>query len=171
MEAKDFFTRARANVGIRLPLYDPYTGQETEHWIHILGRDSDTFRRAEADSKRRLVEAVKGVDPGNKAAIDSALEKASDDETLALLASLVSEWSFDAPCTLEAVKEFLREAPQIADAIDRAAVKRHLFSQGVSTNSAGTPKLSSGSTSSSQEENKQSGLPQSNTGSKQEKDP
>lgn len=168
MEPKDFFTRARANAGLRLPLYDPDTGQETEHWIHILGRDSDTFRRAEADSKRRLVEAVKGMDPGNKEAIDSALKKAGDDETLTLIASLVSGWSFDAPCTFEAVKEFLREAPQIADAIDRTAVKRHLFSQGVSTSSTGTPKPNSASTNLSPEGSKQSEPPLTSIGSKRE---
>ena len=42
-----FFTRDRANEGIELPLYLP-NGRKSEHWLRVLGVDSDAFRLAEA---------------------------------------------------------------------------------------------------------------------------
>ena len=35
-----FFTRGVANEGVQLPLYLP-TGEKSEHWVRILGVDSD----------------------------------------------------------------------------------------------------------------------------------
>lgn len=136
MEA--FYTRQRANEGIKLPLYLP-TGEPTEHWIHIRGIDSDEFRLAEVESRRDALRVASIEDPRERA---KALEEAKID----LLAHLVIGWSFDKECTHEAVKEFLREAPQIADAIDRAASQRALFFAKESSNSQNSPKPSSDST-------------------------
>ena len=41
-----FFTRGKANEGVQLPLYLP-DGSKSEHWVRILGVDSDIFRAAE----------------------------------------------------------------------------------------------------------------------------
>lgn len=114
-----FFTRERANKGIRLPLFTP-DNKKTEHWIEILGVDSDKFRKASVESNRDMVRI---------AAIESVEERSQeiDRSKRELISSLVSGWSFDAPCNLESVSRFFFEAPHIMDAVDRAASKRGLF--------------------------------------------
>lgn len=136
MEA--FFTRERANKGIEIPLYLP-DGTKTEHWLRIRGVDSDHFRLAEAESKRDAMRVAMIEDPLERA-------KAIADAKLNLIAALVISWSFEKECTLENVKEFFRQAPQIADAVDQVASKRALFFAKRSSNSLSTPKPSSGST-------------------------
>lgn len=117
MEA--FYTRAKANEGIKLPLVLP-TGERTEHWLQIRGIDSDIFRAAEAQASRRVLEIAAIEDKDEKA-------KAENDVKADLLASLVIAWSFDQECTIENVKAFFAEAPQIANMVDRAASQRSRF--------------------------------------------
>lgn len=136
MEA--FFTREKANEGIEVPLYLP-DGTKTEHWLRIRGVDSDHFRLAEAESKRDAMRVAMIEDPLERA-------KAIADAKLNLIAALVISWSFEKECTLENVKEFFRQAPQIADAVDQVASKRALFFAKRSSSSLSTPKPSSGST-------------------------
>lgn len=136
MEA--FFTRERANDGIEVPLYLP-DGTKTEHWLRIRGVDSDHFRLAEAESKRDAMRVAMIEDPLERA-------KAIADAKLNLIAALVISWSFEKECTLENIKEFFRQAPQIADAVDQVASKRALFFAKRSSSSLSTPKPSSGST-------------------------
>lgn len=136
MEA--FFTRELANEGIEIPLYLP-DGTKTEHWLRIRGVDSDHFRLAEAESKRDAMRVAMIEDPLERA-------KAIADAKLNLIAALVISWSFEKECTLENVKEFFRQAPQIADAVDQVASKRALFFAKRSSSSLSTPKPSSGST-------------------------
>lgn len=133
-----FHTRKAANEGIEVPLYTPQ-GQKTEHWMRIRGVDSDEFRLAEADSKRDVMRIAQIENPRERLA-EVELSK------LKLIAVLVISWSFPQECTQENVLEFLKEAPQIADAIDTAASKRSLFFAGRSSSSASTPSTSSGST-------------------------
>jgi hypothetical protein len=147
MEKKDFFTRQRANEGIKLPLVHPTTGAVTEHWLRIRGRDSDVFRRAETESRRRLVDLVKEAESNDKETVAKQLEAAEEGEMRKLVSALVMDWSFPDPCTPENVSEFLQEAPHIQDAIDKAAVRRSLFFAGVSSNSPDTPKPNSDSIS------------------------
>jgi hypothetical protein len=134
MEA--FFTREKANEGIEIPLYLP-DGTKTEHWLRIRGVDSDHFRLAEAESKREAMRVAMIEDPIERA-------KAIADAKLSLIAALVISWSFEEECTHENVKEFFRQAPQIADAVDQVASKRALFFGKGSSSSLGTPKPSSG---------------------------
>lgn len=136
MEA--FYTRERANEGIEIPLYLP-DGTKTEHWLRIRGIDSDHFRLAEAESKRDAMRVAMIEDPLERA-------KAIADAKLSLIAELVISWSFEKECTHENVKEFFRQAPQIADAVDQVASKRALFFAKRSSSSLSTPKPSSGST-------------------------
>lgn len=136
MEA--FFTRAVANQGIEVPLYLP-DGTKSAHWVRIRGVDSDEFRAEEAESRRQVMDIAMMED---KAARASAVAESK----LRLIASLVIAWSFPKPCTREAVVEFFREAPQIADAVDRVASRRSLFFAGRSSSSAPTQSTSSGST-------------------------
>lgn len=135
MEA--FFTRQRANEGIELPLDLP-DGTPTKHRIRIRGVDSDQFRAANADSRRRLAELVMNRE---KATVDPA---DTDNERFRLLASLVVSWTFELECTPDNVVTLLREAPQLAEQIDRIAAKRSLFFRnGSPTSSPSLPQNSS----------------------------
>lgn len=125
---ESFFTRARANEGIELPLDMP-DGSPTSHRIRIRGVDSDAFRTAQADSRRRLVEIATASEK-----VDFDADK-MEGERLRMLASLVASWTFEIPCTVENVVSFLREAPQIAQQIDKLSAKRNLFFRKGSPNS------------------------------------
>jgi hypothetical protein len=146
MEA--FFTREKANEGVEVPLYLP-SGEKSNHWIRIRGVDSDHFRLAEADSRRQAM---------NIATIDDTLEraKAIADAKLALIAELVISWSFEQECTLENVKDFFRQAPQIADAVDQVASKRALFFGRGSSSSQSSLSQSSDSTKNQKDQSKPS---------------
>lgn len=114
-----FFTRQAANDGVQLPLYSP-TGLPTSHWLRIRGVDSDEFRAADTEAKRA---AVKSAALTDQRARDDAMREISRD----LVAHLVMGWSFDKECTHANVVAFLKEAPQLEDAIDKAATRRALF--------------------------------------------
>lgn len=116
MEA--FHTRAKANEGVKLPLFTA-TGAVTSHWLRVLGIDSDTFRKAYAKQQRRAMELATMP--------EEERETALTDATIEMRAALVSDWSFDMPCTFENISQFLREAPQIADKVDEFASRRAFF--------------------------------------------
>jgi hypothetical protein len=132
---EQFFTRSTANAGVELPLSRP-DGTPTEHIIRIRGVHSDAFKLANAESHRRIV-AI--------AAIEDKVEraKAYAEEETRLVASLVSEWTFDMPCTPENVFNFLREAPQIAQEVNRLAAQHKAFTKAVSASSSNSPTASS----------------------------
>jgi len=113
-----FATREKANEGHTLPLYTA-TGELTAHWLRVRGIDSDTFRAEKNKQTRRLSEIVELPEEERFAAVVDA--------TLEMRAALVAGWSFDEPFNPEKVKEFLREAPQIADKIDEFASRRAFF--------------------------------------------
>lgn len=114
----EFHTRTKANEGHKIPLYAA-DGRLTAHWLRIRGVDSDAFRKAQARQTRRVAEI---------AALDAeAREDAIMDATLEMQASLVIEWSFEMECTHANVKNFLREAPQIAAEVDKFASRRTFF--------------------------------------------
>lgn len=133
-----FFTRGKANEGLQLPLYLP-NGQKSEHWVRILGVDSDAFREAEAESRRDAFRIAQIEDVAERA-------RAIADSKRRLVASLVVAWSFDRACNVDEVDSFFKEAPQIMDAIDLAASKRALFFGAGSSSSRPTPSTSSSST-------------------------
>lgn len=116
---ESFFTRENANEGIELPLLLP-DGIKTEHWLRIRGVDADGFRKAEARSKRKMLEIAAEKDLDKR---DAEVE----DTRLAMLAALVIGWSFDTPCTEAEIKRLFREAPQIAEQVDRTAYDRARF--------------------------------------------
>lgn len=134
MEA--FFTRERANEGIEFPLDLP-DGTPTAHRIRIRGVDSDAFKAAKAESARRLAELLTSKE---KATLDNVDHEA---ERLRLLASLVVSWTFPQPITLEGVCELFRQAPQIADQIDKISGRRALFFRSALTSSTTSPRPNS----------------------------
>lgn len=128
-----FHTRARANEGERLNLYTP-NGKPTEHWLQVRHVWSDAFQEANDLAIARMQEAVLAAN-GDKAKIAAA----NRDAKFGLWAALVAGWSFDEPCTPEAVEAFLREAPQIGAQLDKfAADGRRFFGNGSTSSTAGS---------------------------------
>ena len=113
MEA--FYTRTKANEGRKLPLYAP-DGTVTGDWLQVRHVWSDAFRMAEEAGLRSLQEQILGL--GENPA-PCALDAIKADAKMVLLASLIAGWSFDAECTPEVAAGFLRNAPQIAEQINR----------------------------------------------------
>lgn len=133
-----FHTRDAANDGIQLDLYTP-TGVKTEHWLRVLGADSDAFRDAELNSKREGIRLTSVTDEKERTKLTRELQ-------LKVLASVVVGWSFPKPCTQANVMDFLREAPQIADAVDVMISRRNLFFAKRSIDSFSSQSKSSDST-------------------------
>ena len=116
---KEFYTRETANEGVRLPLYLP-DGKASEHWLLVRGVDSDAFRKAETKAKRGLFDLSQIKDVQERA------DKVRDTE-LVCIASLIADWSFDNERSEVNVVNFLREAPQIADSVNKFAARRAEF--------------------------------------------
>jgi hypothetical protein len=133
-----FFTRPVANEGIEFPLVQP-DGTKTKHWLRLRGIDSDEYRLADLDTKRRSVKIAAIEDEKKR-------DEAIYELTLHLCAVLVLSWSFDKPCTLDNVVAFLREAPQIASAIENVSGNRRLFFGIASSNSPASQSTSTAST-------------------------
>lgn len=130
MGMESFYTRDKANEGRKLPLRTP-DGKPTEDWIIVRHVWSDAFQKAEEAALREAREIVMGMGdkPDPEAVAD--VQRAS---RVKLLAALVAGWSFDAECTPDAVAEFLAQAPQIADAIDKfAGDSKGFFGEGSSS--------------------------------------
>lgn len=114
----DFHTREVANEGIKVPLSLP-NGDKSEEYLLIRGIDSDEFRRANVKKQRDLINLAQLGEEEREA----KLERASAE----LIASLVISWSFKAEFNEENLVQWLIDAPQIADMIDRIASQRGLF--------------------------------------------
>jgi len=125
---KEFYTRETANEGVTLPLYHP-DGTKSEHSFLVGGVDSDAFRSAETKAKRKAIELAQIDDEDERVSAIAEVE-------LTCIAALVISWSFPQECTAENKINFLREAPQIADAVNRFAAKRAAFFAKKSNSSA-----------------------------------
>lgn len=115
---EQFAIRQRANDGRRVPLTLP-DGTPTEHWLQIRSRWSDAFRQAREEAMQEVARMAQA----GKAELEAALEQS----LLAVRAALVSDWSFDEPCVSDNVRAFLREAPQVAELVDRAGADDQAF--------------------------------------------
>jgi len=133
---KDFHTRAAASVGVEVPLALP-DGTPTEHWLRVRGVDSDEYRKADLLAKREAI-TIAGME-------GDAREEAIELQKHKIIASLIAGWSFPEECTEENVIEFLREAPQVADMVDRLARNRAVIHAKKQSSSSSTPKPSSSS--------------------------
>lgn len=113
-----FFVADEANDGEVLPLFTP-DGEKTEHWIKVLGIDSDSYRLAHTRLMRQARQH------GDKT--DDEKDVLTLDMMADLAASLVADWSFDQPCTQENVLAFLKKARQFVQPINELAGNRQLF--------------------------------------------
>lgn len=116
---EDFFTRQASNEGTLLPLRLP-TGEESPFWIRIRGTDSDAYRAAKSAMQRRMFEAAQKDKPEDEFVVEER-------EKSLLFIALVMDWNLPKPCTPENIAEFLREAPQIGEAINTLSTRRRLF--------------------------------------------
>ncbi|QJI53356.1 tail assembly chaperone [Alteromonas phage vB_AcoS-R7M] len=119
MQMEDFYTSDKAEEGAKLPLYKP-NGEKTEHWFLVLGIDSPTFKKAEAQSKRKgaKIALIEDADERDEKGVELERE---------LVASLIKDWSFGTECTMEEKIKFLKKAPQIESAVNRFSAQRTLF--------------------------------------------
>lgn len=123
-----FRTRDKANAGIKLPLINPTTGEETEHWLNIVSVDSDAYQKANTKAMRQS-SVIQSLDS------EEAKADAVNTNSLDIIVALVDGWSFDAPFTSESVRQFLVDAPQVRGAINIMATDRALFMNSNSQNS------------------------------------
>ena len=126
-QMEEFFTREKANNGIELPLVRP-DGEPTEHTITVLGIESDEYQKVMTGIKRGFIR----IEAKAKAIEDEAerleyIENEQHENELLVLAALVGGWTFEQELTHENKVKFLREAPQIAESINKAACSRKLF--------------------------------------------
>jgi hypothetical protein len=118
MKTTDFYTAPRSEAGVEIPLLLP-DGTDSGEWLRVYGPDSRAYVRAQTRLHRRL---------GELGALKD--EDAADALALAILTefrvALVIAWSFEESFTPEAVAEFLKKAPRVADQLTAAAgdVKR-----------------------------------------------
>jgi len=132
----DFFTADAADAGVDLPLYLP-SGEKTDFFVKIRGVDSQQFRIAEAQAKRRAVTVAQIEN-------DDLRTKAILDERARLACSLVITWNLPEECTPENVALLFSKAPQLLDMVDRIAGQRSLFfSKKQATSSSGLRESSS----------------------------
>ena len=116
---EEFYTRGRAEAGTKITLQTP-EGVKTDHYLVVCGIDSDRFRQAEVEAKRKMLELAAEENEAKRAEnLNSAKAE--------LIASLVKDWSFEQECTRANVVAFLIEAPQIMEQIDRVTANRPLF--------------------------------------------
>lgn len=116
-----FHTRARANEGVRLPLYTP-DGSPSDHWLQVRHTWSDAFQEANDVAIAQLQDKLLAA-AGNAIAVVKAKREAQ----LRIWSALVCGWSFDTECTPEAVEAWLREAPQIGKVLDTFAADSKRF--------------------------------------------
>lgn len=119
MNIEDFYTREKANAGIKMPLFAP-NGVKTDHWLMLRGVDSDAFRAAKTESDRESPEIAAIKDKAERDAAIRANQRR-------LMSSLVVSWSFPHECTRDAVEKLFLEAPQIMDAVDKVVSNRAIF--------------------------------------------
>jgi hypothetical protein len=129
------FTREAANAGVRVNIPD------SDDWIHVLGQDSDAFRKAQAEMRKSILGYVQENGEKSRHTLEfmSLVDKLTDD----LKASLVADWSFEETCTVENVKELFLNAPAIAELVDVTAGKREKFVQPSPQPSGTSPSSSS----------------------------
>lgn len=119
MKPTAFYTRERANQGERMPLALP-DGTPSESYLVIRGADSDAVRAAVDEFRRDLLRLSSVDDKAERAAGESQAR-------IRLTSAMVAGWSFDEPFTDAALAELLREAPYIADAVQRFTEDRQRF--------------------------------------------
>ena len=109
-----FYTKPQAEEGVKFPLLDP-DGNETDHWVKVLGEDSSQYRSLLSDFLR-----------------DNAKTKDDDDEGqrnfyLKFRAKTLLEWSFEEELTESNIIDVFVNAPDILDQVSKFSKNRSAF--------------------------------------------
>ena len=118
VQLSDLFTRSRANEGMDLPVLFP-DKSDTGYTIHILGIDSDQWRKGRATHAKALVDI--SLLP------EEAQEEAKREAEIVLLAGMITGWTLPGEFTRENVITLLREAPDIYDQVNVGIAHRSAF--------------------------------------------
>lgn len=94
-----YLDKAKLTIGVKMYLVDRH-GKQTKDWLMIRSVHSDEVRKALDDQARGRRE---GTISGDDVCWDA----------------VIAGWSFEQPCTPDAVREFLSNAPQFKAGIDR----------------------------------------------------
>jgi hypothetical protein len=146
MKPQDFYTRKRANEGIRVYLRDG-DGNNTDAWLLVRGVDSDAYRAANDTVQSTMVRLASAVRAKSDAPLLEATKEETDAAIMASRVALVADWNLEGECTPAAVEELFREAPYISDQVHVAAHNRDRFLGSCSTTSTAGPNTDSASTS------------------------
>lgn len=127
MSAMDAFKiRGRANEGRQLPL-PALDGSDSGHWLRVRSQWSDAFRAARDEALQQAAQWTLLSDDERRAAMEESV--------LAVRSTLVADWSFEEPCTPDNVRGFLKDAPQIAELVDKAGADDAAFFAGAFSSS------------------------------------
>lgn len=136
MDPRDFYLDPeKVAKGVKLPLFGP-NNQITEHWLRVRSIHSEEVQAKLTEEYRTAYESGE-FDPDKPVNLK--------DVTKRIRHLLISEWSFDTPCTPEAVKELLDNNHFIADRVLQKAEGYHLFFPDTATSSSSGPDTSSSS--------------------------
>lgn len=130
---KSLFVRSKANEGVVVQL-DDVPGFPPGSWMRVRGSDSDAVQ----DALLAFYRSNMGEGAGTRRPF----------EDVEVVASMVSEWSFDEPATAETVHEALSELPSRAvlfAKITDVSLERDRFLPQPSADSSPGPKSSSDS--------------------------
>jgi len=122
---QEFFTREAGNNGYKLELTRP-DGEPTDHWIEIYSVDSDEYHKSNARLRRQLgtveieAKAIEDLKDREEYLIDKQREMECE---------LLSSLSFEQDPTADNKREFVRNAPQIANQINQLSGRRALFTK------------------------------------------
>lgn len=118
MKASDFFTREKANEGVKVSIPAP-DGSDSEHWLMVHSSDCDAFQNGRHSVIRSGIEVAK-MPP----------EKREDELRMRqcrLAALLISDWSLEDEFSNESVADLMYNAPYIQGIVESAADNRRLF--------------------------------------------
>lgn len=122
-----FKIRDLANEGIKVDLATP-DGKSTDHWLKVRSIWSDDFQAARAEVLRLSVEDGKKAAGLKGKEAEKARKEGATRRQAALIASLISDWSFkDKPCTDANKLQFMLDAPQIRARVEQIADADQLF--------------------------------------------
>lgn len=142
-------TVAGANAGVDVQLRHPATGDDLGITIHVLGRDSDTFKAVET---RQLTQRMERVRRSGRNTNAFTPEQANED-AIELLASSTTGWSDNfvvdgkpMPFSVAAAEQIYARFPWIREQVDQAVGDRANFTKPLSAASSNTPVINSAST-------------------------
>lgn len=108
----EFYTRASANEGKKVFLSKP-DGTPTKYYLIVRSQWSDAFQAAKARAMQTVARLVAGQ--------EISPQDAADAQTLECAVALIAGWNLPDEFTVDNVREFLREAPQIRQRVDKIA--------------------------------------------------